>query len=344
MAALSGLAVAALLLAANAGAQPAPEAAGTVTLVAVGDIRLDGPFGDAARRRGMKAPTDGVRAALAGDIVHGNLECALTRRGQAADKKYTFKAPAGNAAILRAAGFTHVTLANNHVMDFGAAGMRDTLEALRAAGIQPVGAGADAAAAAAPVFIERNGLRIGMLAVTSTLPEDIRAGAAKPGVAYSDVRLLKEQVREAKRRCDILIASYHGGTELSQTPNPVQEEIFGLLLDGGADVVIGHHPHVLQPIRSEHGRLALFSLGNFLFVSPTPGTQWTVIARLRLSRTQLAAEFVPLEIGPGRFLPAGPYGRELIKDALDPTGTLLLWDEESAVFRLRAPLDLGGRK
>ena len=299
-----------------AAAQP------SVTLVAVGDIRLDGPVGRYAKRHGNDAPVRAVSDALSGDILFGNLECSLTSRGKARDKTFTFRAPPESTAILKAAGFDIVSLANNHVMDFGEQGLQDTKKALDDAGILHVGAGDNAAAAARPVFIEKNGLKIGFLGITSTIPRENWAGKSTPGVAYSDVRTIPNLVKNTKKLCDILVVSYHGGTQLMNTPNPVQKEIISLVLGAGADVVLGHHPHVLQPITRKGTQIAFYSLGNFLFVSPTPGTQWTAIARLRLSRSRITAEMVPIEIGPGVLKPAGPKGREVIRQALDGEGEL----------------------
>ncbi|MFH1723348.1 MAG: CapA family protein [Elusimicrobiota bacterium] len=293
-----------------------------VTLSAVGDIRLDGPVARIAAAHGPGAPVKDVLAWLDSDIVFGNLECAVTERGEAAAKEYTFRAPPDNLRILSAAGFTLLSVANNHVMDFGPQGMRDTLAALSRGGLLYAGAGPTARAARRPVFIEKNGLRIGLLALTSTLPEGNWAGPDSPGVAYSDFARVPEWVRAAKRDCDILIVSFHGGTQLAPEPNEVQRAFVRLAADAGADVILGHHPHVVQPVEVRGGALILYSLGNFLFVSPTPGTERSFIARLRLSREGVRAEFVPVDVNYGRIREGGPEVRAAVREALDRTGAL----------------------
>lgn len=301
------------------------SAAPTAILVAVGDIRLDGPVARLAAAEGAAAPVAAVRDSLRGDFLLGNLECALTARGEPMDKKFTFRAPPGNAELLRAWGFTALGLANNHVMDFGPDGLSDTLGALAERGLLALGAGPDAEAARRPLILERGGLRIGLLALTSTVPESMWAARGKPGTAYADFARFPDWIRAARRDCDLLVVYFHGGTELDERPNELQRAFVRSALAAGADLVLGHHPHVLQEVEvsTRTGGLAFYSLGNFLMVSPTPGTERSVIARLHLSRSGVSAELVPVRIGwDGRVSPAEPEDRRLIREALDRGGAL----------------------
>ncbi len=300
-----------------------PAEVGYVELAAVGDIRLDGSVGRLAAKEGPRAPTKDVREWLEADLLFGNLECALTSRGEKADKLFTFRASTANVSILKAAGFTIVSLANNHVMDYGSKGLEDTLAALDAAGILHVGAGRDEGEARRPVFIERNGLKIGFLAMTTTIPTEMYAGADKPGVLYADFKRFPAWIKDAKKRCDLLLVSYHGGTQLEPLPNEVQRAFMKKAFAAGADVVLGHHPHVIQPVEIPDGRLAIYSLANFLMVSPTPGTEWTAVARLRLARGGVSAHFLPVFITRrGAVEPADEKGAEIVRAALNRAGAL----------------------
>lgn len=297
-------------------------ATAVATVVLTGDIRLDGPVARIASHEGASAPVALVRPALQGDLVFGNLEQPLTTRGKAAEKKFTFRAPPAAAKVLKACGFTGVGLANNHVMDFGPDGLADTLAALDKAGLKHLGAGNNALAARTPLFFERNGLKVGLLAVTSTFPDEAWAKKDRPGVAYSNLAHLADWVREAKARCDALVVLFHGGTELAPEPNEVQRAVARAAAEGGADAFIGHHPHVVQAAELIGNTLVLHSVGNFLFESPTPGTEKSLIARLTLTKSGASAALVPIDTDGGRPKPVTEAQRAEIRAALDLYGAL----------------------
>lgn len=313
------------LAAASVQAQEASTAApAAVTLTAVGDIRLDGPVGDIIRRQGPAAPTSAVREILQADIVLGNLECPVTSRGaRVLGKKWTFRAPPKNLAALKAAGFNLMSVANNHTMDYGPEGFQDTLAALDREDLPYVGGGKDRADAMKLKVVPVRGLRVGVLAFTSTFPESAWAGPHKPGVAYSDYDRAGEVIREARGRCDVLVVVFHGGTELAEEPNEVQKAFAHLAVDSGADAFIGHHPHVIQPLEIYQDKPIIYSLGNFLFVSPTPATRLTAAARLSLSSRGIGGvEFAALETNWGRPIPADAARREELFRILDRYGAL----------------------
>ncbi len=293
----------------------------SVTIVAVGDMRLDGPVGKVIAEGGAAAPLEGIADALRGDILFGNLECPVTTRGSKVEKTWNFKAPPRNLAAI--SSFTVVSVANNHAFDYGPQGLLDTLRYLRKARIKALGAGRDRDEAEKLVVIKRRGLKIGWLAFTSTFPKEAWAKPGRPGVAYSDFKRFPEVIREARPKCDVLLVSFHGGTELDEEPNELQKAFARDAIDAGADAVIGHHPHVLQPIQVYKGKPIFYSLGNFLFVSPSPLTRWTAAARLVVDKNGVRSIAVePIAIGAGRLSSAPEEGRTEVRRRLDKYGAL----------------------
>jgi poly-gamma-glutamate capsule biosynthesis protein CapA/YwtB (metallophosphatase superfamily) len=302
------------LLALSAFAQDA-----SVTLSAVGDIRLDGPVGQIISSK--ENPTSNVEGLLAADIVFGNLECPLTKRGVKTPKTWNFRAPAKNLQALKTAGFTMLNIANNHTWDYGLDGFHDTLAALEKQEFRYVGGGRDRAEAESLAVMQAGGLKVGFLGFTSTNPKEGWAKPGKPGVAYSDFGRLDAVVRAARKKCDVLIVSFHGGTELDPLPNEIQKAFGHVVVDAGADLVLGHHPHVLQPVEIYKGKPIVYSLGNFLFVSPNPATRPTAVARATLGREGVRRlEFAPVDGNWGRPKPADAEGRAAVLAALNGLG------------------------
>lgn len=258
-------------------------------LAAVGDINFgDGP-GGMIDRFGAGYPWTSVGPRLkAADIAFGNLECAVSTRGRAQVKQYTFRGrPSSVAAMRRAAGMDVVNLANNHSGDFGRVALLDTLRTLRADGITAVGAGHDAASAYRPQIVERLGLRVAFVGFSAILPFEFRAGPASPGTAWAFPAGVRAAVRAARRRADVVVATFHWGIERRPSETAEQRALAAIALQAGATAVIGAHPHVLEPIRRTAHRLIAYSLGNFVFSAGSPGTQNTGILEVRLGRGQV---------------------------------------------------------
>jgi poly-gamma-glutamate synthesis protein (capsule biosynthesis protein) len=324
--------LAALLAASLASAQtstaPAVSASTStadaeVTLSASGDIRLSGPISEIARADGDAAPSRAIKNLLAADIVFANLETPLTERGTKTPKTWNFRSKPRDLKIVRAAGVTVVNIANNHVWDYGRDGFLDTLKNLEKDGWTYVGGGRDRAAAEEVRLFKFEGLTVGIVGLTSTHPEEAWAGKSKPGVAYSDFGRMADIVGRAKAQCDVLVVSFHGGTELADDANDIQKAVARAAIDAGADLFLGHHPHVLQPIEMYKGKPILYSLGNFLFVSPTPTTRPEIIVRARLAKDGVRRlDLIPLDGNWGRPKPASPEIAAAARAALDRLGAL----------------------
>lgn len=228
-------------------------------------------IGDLIETEGASAPFlfTAEKLSLA-DITVGNLECPISNRGNPEEKAYAFRAPLAAGEALAYGGFDLVSLANNHILDYGPAALEDTLTTLSGFDIFAVGAGMDDTAAYAPVYIEINGLRLAFLAFLDIPPTDYdypawEAGPENPGVAWAHPEMISEKVQEAGTQADLVIVFLHNGYEISRKVYPSQQAAARLAIDSGAVLVIGSHPHVLQDIEAYKDGLIVYSMGNFVF-------------------------------------------------------------------------------
>jgi poly-gamma-glutamate capsule biosynthesis protein CapA/YwtB (metallophosphatase superfamily) len=256
-----------------------------LTLAAVGDINLGNGPGAYMRRYGYRYPWRRVAPTLrAADIAFGNLECAVSRRGSPVPKQFNFRGPpAALRRVARFAGFDVLNLANNHSGDYGRAAFLDTLRFTRAFGMTPVGGGVNRARAYRARVVGRHGLRVAFVGFSDRLPLSFYASPSRPGIAFASKPAIRRTVRRARRRADVVIATFHWGDELRRTPNARQRLFAKAALRAGAHAVIGAHPHVLQPRHRLGRRIVAYSLGNFVFSTGGGATSQTGILRLRLS-------------------------------------------------------------
>lgn len=196
----------------------------------------------------------------------GNLESPLTRSFKAVPGKYTLRGDPSWAAVLRENKFGLVSLANNHVMDHGEKGLYDTLDSLNIAGVKHIGAGRNQDEALAPAVLSIEGRDIAFIARTSVVVSSkAYAGKLNPGAALFDEKEVVYSIRECKRSADVVVLMLHWGLEQYYFPSPQQRELAQRLIDAGVDVLIGHHPHVVQGVEKYKNGLIAYSLGNFLF-------------------------------------------------------------------------------
>ena len=240
---------------------------------AVGDLMLDRALGYAIANGDPSFPFSVVAPELKrADLTIGNLESALGDRGQPAAKSYTFRAPPAAADSLASAGFDLLTLANNHALDFGPEALNQAMTLLAAKGIATVGAGVDETSARKPAILERMGLRIAFLGYVDVPVEvggfDTREWSATestPGLAWADLSHIDQDVAAADKEADIVIVLLHSGYEYVLPPSPAQEDAAHKAVDAGADLVIGHHAHVLQGAEFRDDAVIAYGLGNFAF-------------------------------------------------------------------------------
>jgi poly-gamma-glutamate synthesis protein (capsule biosynthesis protein) len=208
---------------------------------------------------------DGLRPHLAGDVVFANLESALTRRGRPSAIDMNYRAAPKFAAVLRAAGFNVVSLANNHCLDYGEVALFDTIAALRAAGVRPVGAGKNEREARRGIVIARKTGKIGILAYNNAGPTTTFAGRDWSGCSPGNPFVLDEDIPRMRSRARTVIVSIHWGQEGVPEPNRMERELAHRAIDLGADCVLGHHSHVAGPVELYRGKPIIYSLGNGVF-------------------------------------------------------------------------------
>jgi poly-gamma-glutamate capsule biosynthesis protein CapA/YwtB (metallophosphatase superfamily) len=270
-----------------------------VLINAVGDIMLGASALKTFEDRGYDYAFDNTALLLReGDINFGNLETPITDDGTAyPNKQFTFRMNSKAVESLSRVGFNLFSLANNHIMDFGIRGLTDTLAVLHRHGIGFSGAGENVFKARAPAMVTIRGKKIGLLAYSVTLPTAFYAGIERPGTAFAYREYLRVDIPRVKKQCDFLIVSFHWGKELAPFPEDYQIDLAHEVINLGGDLVLGHHPHVLQGIEIYQGHLIFYSLGNFAFSSYSDKVRHGMMARMTLSRGRISqVEIVPLNV------------------------------------------------
>lgn len=277
-----------------AGERPGQSPAhtpGTLRLLMAGDVMLDdGPGRTLAQGGDPLAPfAPWLQQA---DYTLGNLEVPIARVGKPLESKiFSFRAHPSATRALKGR-FDGMALANNHSGDYGPAALLETMQHLDAAGIAHVGAGLNLTQAHRPLWIERNGLRVAVLSYNEFKPRSFQAGPNWPGVAWSEDDQVVADLRAARQAgADVVIPFMHWGWERERDPSERQRRLARLMIDAGADVVVGGHPHVTQGAETHKGKLIVYSLGNFVFdgFEDVPGGQTGWLLRLTLDKTGLVA-------------------------------------------------------
>lgn len=274
-----------------------------IELAAVGDLMLARNIGDVLESGDLAYPFEHVVDKLkSADITIGNLESALGEGGVPEEKGYTFRAPPQAAPALAMAGFDLLSLANNHAMDYGPELLLDAINAFEQQSIATVGAGPDEEAAHRPVLYDINGLRVGFLSFVD-VPQEFRgfdtrswqASEVKPGLCWADHQRMRVEIKQVKEEADIVVVLLHSGYEYVPQPSPPQIAAARIAIEAGADLVIGHHAHILQPVEFQPQGVIVYGLGNFVFEDA--GVPESVILRLWLDEDGVRElQFVPVRL------------------------------------------------
>lgn len=327
----------------TAPAQPAAtQAPRPVTLLVGGDVTVghhyqtyfDEQVGKGRTREEMFAYGFKEVKAVAdtADLFLVNLECPFTESSDKLPKNFNFRARPEFVNTLLAGGVDVVSLANNHMMDYGPQGLVDTLMTLEQAKIPHFGAGRTLAEARRPALVTVGGVRFAFLGYfflgnRNIEPAQVYATETTPGVAghYSDVtvmeRMLREDILAAKAQADVVLPFFHWGTESTYNPLPYQLQLARAAIEAGAAGVLGSHPHVLQAMELHQGAPAIYSLGNFVFGGNwNPKDKRSALLKARFSPGgYLSSELIPLRTDRYPEFPmqpsivSGPEADEVLK-------------------------------
>ena len=273
----------------------AVRAAGSITLAFAGDVNF---AGRTARLLAGPATAFGPIAAVlrSADFAAVNLETAVTGGGTPQPKTYHFRAPPAAFTALRAAGIDLVTMANNHILDYGAAGLAGTLAAASAARFPYVGIGTSAATAWAPYVRTINGVRFAVVGVSQVaeLASSWVATPSRPGEANAiDLPRTLAAVRAARRLAPVVIVFMHWGTEGQACPDRAQLALAPELAAAGASIIIGAHAHMLQGSGWLGRTFVAYGLGNFLWWERSYSTATGVLQLTIHPHAPLTVRFIP---------------------------------------------------
>ena len=237
-----------------------------LSLIAVGDIMLGGRTRRRIREHGRDYPFSAVLPILQrAPIVLGNLEGPLAQKAQKQNRNFSYRVKPKVATSVLRAGINVVTLANNHLVDCGREGVLETLEALAAAGVTPLGAAANQNAAHEPVIREAGGVRIGLLGYYWN--RRCAATANLPGSAMGVFEELETDIRQLRTRVDRVVVTFHWGRPYNPEPSPRARAKARFAIDCGAHAIVGHHPHIIQAFEVYRRCPIFYSIGNFAFGS-----------------------------------------------------------------------------
>ncbi len=274
---------------------------GRLVIHGTGDVNLDWRTLGNLRRFGYEYAFSGVSHLFRNDdLTVINLECSVSERGERTPwKRFNFRAEPRSLTALKSAGIEVANLANNHSQDYGLQAMFDTRQHLLSYGIQPVGVGRNLAEATRPARFRIKGWKVAVLGFGGVVPSrSWLAGPDHPGMASgNDIPTMVAAVKAAKKWADIVVVSIHWGRERDLQPEPGDIRRARAMIDAGADIIFGHHPHRLQPVTIYKGRPIFWSLGNFVWPRGSIGSASTGIARVEISpRGEFRASLIPAYI------------------------------------------------
>jgi poly-gamma-glutamate synthesis protein (capsule biosynthesis protein) len=228
------------------------------------------------------------------DLFMVNLEHPITTAEVKVEKQFNFKLHPRYVETLRLAGIDIVNAANNHIADYGLRGLLETIQHLDSVGIRCVGIGRNLQEARKPVVLKIKGVRVGFLGYHGG--GRFAATRSAPGIAPRSLPIVQSDVEQLRPTVDYLVVNFHWGTELAESPSSDQVSFARAVVEAGADLVVGHHPHVLQGIERYRGSYIAYSLGNFVFGGKKVSTYATAILRATVSRTNAKVELVPVTV------------------------------------------------
>lgn len=283
-----------------------PSGAGraSLTILFTGDVLLDRGVRRVAERKGISYLFEEVSPIFReADAVVVNLECPLTDTISPVNKKYIFRADARWAKDLKAVGITYAAMANNHTNDQGRRGLQATAQHLTEAGITPLGYGKNFKEQMSPVLIEKDGISVALFNATTLTIENWCRIDDKPGIAQPTEEELLDGIGDFQHRHPDthIVVVLHWGVEFQPYPSIRQRALAHKLSEAGVAAVIGHHPHILQPIDTIGKMPVYYSIGNFVFDQKIPKAKESMIARLTFhSNGTMKSDSIAVRIEGGR--------------------------------------------
>ena len=267
-----------------------PPPSGSVKIAFAGDTTQSDVFAEATSWRSMRYPFEDVNDIFSSaDISFVNLETCVSNRGVSEKKEgYGFRTPPEYLQVYTEAGIDIVSAANNHVRDFGMEALDDTFTNLDRYGIGYIGAGRNITEAEKMVVFETNGVKVGFTALNminmnpTWYAKDDHAGINCVDFAACEDYL--NLISEYDKQCDVLMVSVHWGVEYTNAITDEQQQFGHMLCDNGADIILGHHSHTLQPIEYYNGSMIFYSLGNFLFYKMDDEAGKTAIFEIEIDK------------------------------------------------------------
>lgn len=222
------------------------------------------------------------------DLHLANLEAPITNKTETSvRKRFLLRNPPSYALdLLEEMNVDGVSLANNHILDYGGKGLLETMQYLNQSAIRFTGAGASDRWAERPVYFEKKGKKIALLAFSNTFPRSFWADRNSYGTAYGSPERIRKQVQLASQHADYTLVSFHWGSELDTRPKEYQRRFARLAVRSGADVVFGHHPHSIQPYEQYRDGLIFYSLGNYFFTTLSDDVQYGLLADLTFNKDE----------------------------------------------------------
>lgn len=264
-----------------------------------GDVLLDRGVREQIEKKGISYIFEDVAPLFkSSDATIINLECPVTKRVSPINKKYIFRGDPEWLTALQESGITHAALANNHSMDQGRSGLEDTYKHLTEAGIISVGYGKNTKEANKPVFISKNGIDVAIFNSVTIPLENWVYLEDRPSINQATVDVLAEEIKRLKvdRTDCYIIVILHWGIEFQKAPTIKQRKEAYQLIDAGTDVIIGHHPHVLQKEELYNDKPIFYSLGNFVFDQTNPDSKKSMIVKINFKKNGVTINKYPVII------------------------------------------------
>ncbi|MGX5452565.1 capsular polyglutamate synthetase CapA [Bacillus cereus] len=311
-----------------------------LTMTMVGDIMMGRHVKEIVERYGTDYVFRHVSSYLKNsDYVSGNFEHPVLledkKNYQKANKNIHLGAKEETVKAVKEAGFTILNLANNHMTDYGVKGTIDTIKAFKAADLDYVGAGENLKDVKNIVYQNINGVRVATLGFTDAFVAGAIATKEQPGALSMNPDVLFQQISKAKDpkkgNADLVVVNTHWGEEYDNKPSPRQEALAKAMVDAGADIIVGHHPHVLQSFDVYKQGIIFYSLGNFVFDQGWTRTKDSALVQYHLRDNGTAIlDVVPLNIQEGSPKPVtSTLGKELVyRQLTKDTSKGVLWSKK----------------